>query len=546
MGSYVIVTKANNRDYLKDYVALPKDYGKSSYFSRPDIQDIYEVVYRNLDALDAHTKFTNEMKNRHVIIKPNLVSVFYKIGFKDDAYPESTDPRVIDAVISYVKKYTNQITLVESSGRGMPTRTSFKVAGIDRLARFHQIQLIPLEEEPVERYLLPKAQIMNEMMVPRILTQVIRQEAYYISIPKMKTNLYTGVTLGFKNAMGSIPYNLRQRNHNYHINKKLVDILYCYKPNLVIIDGIIGGEGNTPAPVDPVRSHVIISGNNSVETDWVGTKFMGIDPESIELLTEAKRLGFGDKEVKVIGEIEPVPFRKADQTLLSAYFRTQFPNVRYFVGHSLKHSKQFDSIDEIDQNIVKLIEKECVGGCLAAMRQGFEMFFYEGLNNSFPLAVVIGSGTVVDGKPVYFDVDGKSYSSEDILKLDMKVLAFGSCTKAFVGTKALQINGCMPMPTASLKALHKLTGQTNRLYSTKNKQLLKLGLGALKMRHNRISMTKKGLWMDVLPSYSDDRIHKFEDISESQKSLDYIHAPLPPLEGEAKKTLLRDVRRNSF
>ena len=61
---------------------------------------------------------------------------------------------------------------------------------------------------------------------------------------KLKTNIYTGVTLGFKNAMGAIPYALRERNHNYYINKKLADLLYLFKPDLVIIDGIIGGEGN--------------------------------------------------------------------------------------------------------------------------------------------------------------------------------------------------------------------------------------------------------------------------------------------------------------
>jgi len=121
--------------------------------------------------------------------------------------------------------------------------------------------------------------------------------------------------------MGILPYNLRQKNHNYQINSKLVDLLYLFKPNLVIIDGMIGGEGNTPAPVDPVRSHVIISGNNSVETDRVATRMMGIDPETIELMTDACQRGFGDPSVKVIGTETVTHFRQADSSLLSEQFK---------------------------------------------------------------------------------------------------------------------------------------------------------------------------------------------------------------------------------
>ncbi|MBV5272965.1 MAG: DUF362 domain-containing protein, partial [Lamprocystis purpurea] len=84
-----------------------------------------------------------------------------------------------------------------------------------------------------------------------------RGDAAYVSVPKLKTNLYTGVTLGFKNAMGVIPYNLRQRHHHYAIDRKLVEMLYLFKPDLVFIDGVVGGEGECPAPVDPVDSRHI-------------------------------------------------------------------------------------------------------------------------------------------------------------------------------------------------------------------------------------------------------------------------------------------------
>jgi len=33
---------------------------------------------------------------------------------------------------------------------------------------------------------------------------------------------------------------------------RLVDMLHLFQPDLTIIDGLVGGEGNCPAPVDPV------------------------------------------------------------------------------------------------------------------------------------------------------------------------------------------------------------------------------------------------------------------------------------------------------
>ncbi len=38
-----------------------------------------------------------------------------------------------------------------------------------------------LEEQPTDRYLLPRARIMREIVIPRIFSEVVRGEAFYIS-----------------------------------------------------------------------------------------------------------------------------------------------------------------------------------------------------------------------------------------------------------------------------------------------------------------------------------------------------------------------------
>ena len=44
----------------EDYVSLPKDYGKKSYFQRPDIQAIRNMVFETLDVLEEKNRFSSK------------------------------------------------------------------------------------------------------------------------------------------------------------------------------------------------------------------------------------------------------------------------------------------------------------------------------------------------------------------------------------------------------------------------------------------------------------------------------------------------------
>ncbi|MBX3052993.1 MAG: DUF362 domain-containing protein [Caldilineaceae bacterium] len=50
-----------------------------------------------------------------------------------------------------------------------------------------------------------------------------------------------------------------------------------------IIDGVLGGDGNGPLTPDPVRSAVLIAGENLLATDIVATRLMGFDPLKVKM-----------------------------------------------------------------------------------------------------------------------------------------------------------------------------------------------------------------------------------------------------------------------
>lgn len=538
--SFVMITDAPAMNYLQDFVSLPKDYGTRAYFDRPDVAAIRATVHKNLDDLDEKIHFSDKIKNRRVLIKPNLVGVYHKFGFKDTDYPESTDPRVFDAVVAYIVRYTKNIVIIESSGEGLPTAASFKISGLDRIAKYYGITCVPLETLPVVRYILPKAEVMREVYLPEILDEVVRGEAFYISVPKMKTNMYTGVTLGFKNAMGTIPYKLRQRNHTYLINKKLVDLLYLFKPDLTVIDGIIGGEGNTPAPVDPVDVRVIISGNNSVEADRVATRMMGIDPEKNKLMLEAVKRGFNDPDVTVIGNQKVVPFRQANSSVVDDEFRRDFPGVKTLVGYTLNDAPRIEDVHHVNRETVLQMEKACDGGCLPAVKTAFEMMKYtENCDRNFEFVMIMGNGVQVNGSRYYFDADGNAYDVEMIKAMKARKVSIGECTRDLKPFCDVNGEGCCN-PGSCTRSVFNAARQNVTPLSIKNQNLGLIALETIRLMLRRRALVKAGRWVDCFYE-AQDKIYDIPELSEEQKQQDYIAVDLPPLSGDLQKRLLKEV-----
>jgi hypothetical protein len=331
--------------------------------------------------------------------------------------------------------------------------------------------------------------------------------------------------------MGVIPYNLRQRNHNFSLDQKLVDMLFLFKPDLTIIDGIVGGQGNCPAPVEPVDSRVIVSGNNVVETDRVATRLMGFDPGIINLFHIADEMGFGDSRVEIIGEQTVCPYKPANPSLTDDAFPALFPNVQVLIGHHKSHAPKYSCLEECPCNVVGEMERVCRGGCLATTRFGFDMLRYEGARRDFALTVIIGGGTFIDGKCYYFDREGKAYSIPEIALMRTKKLAVGSCTKDLKPVVDLHVDGCMPFPNSPHMALHRLTGHLCRVLTPKNRHLIATLLATLQTCENRKRQIRAGYRLDVARKF-DDTINEPRSLSADEQRLDHLRWDFPPLTKE--------------
>ena len=126
----------------------------------------------------------------------------------------------------------------------------------------------------------------------------LKQVDWIVSLAKLKTHHWAGVTLSLKNLFGVMPgiYYGWPKNvlHLAGINQCILDIAATVKPHFAIVDGIVGMEGDGPIMGTPKEAGVLVMGRNLTAVDATCARIMGIDPFRVKYLAAADgRLGSG-------------------------------------------------------------------------------------------------------------------------------------------------------------------------------------------------------------------------------------------------------------
>jgi uncharacterized protein (DUF362 family) len=90
-----------------------------------------------------------------------------------------------------------------------------------------------------------------------------------------------------------------------YTNLNLADLAGRVWPDLAVIDGLTGMEGDGPERGSPIDAGVAISGTDALAADRVACEVMGVDVKRVGYLCycSEKRLGEADLEkINVIGE----------------------------------------------------------------------------------------------------------------------------------------------------------------------------------------------------------------------------------------------------
>jgi|PlaIllAssembly_1097288.scaffolds.fasta_scaffold147832_1 uncharacterized protein (DUF362 family)/Pyruvate/2-oxoacid:ferredoxin oxidoreductase delta subunit len=121
-----------------------------------------------------------------------------------------------------------------------------------------------------------------------------------INLPKMKTHTLTRYTGAVKNLLGVLPGGRKREIHVRapgvtEFSRALVDILELVKPQLNIMDGILGMEGNGPGTSGTPHAYNLLAASaDAVALDSVLAGAMGFSAGGVVHLAQAEARGLGN------------------------------------------------------------------------------------------------------------------------------------------------------------------------------------------------------------------------------------------------------------
>jgi uncharacterized protein (DUF362 family) len=248
----------------------------------------------------AHFREACPLAGKRVVLKPNLVE--YR--------PEkviNTDPRVVDAVITLCKREgAAEVIVAEGPGHWRNVEFLVKESGLGAVMEKHGVRFVDINhDEPVKVLNLGRCTKLDHLYMSR----TVLHSDVLISIPKLKMHHWAGVTLSMKNLFGTLPgicYGWPKNELHWRgIPNSIVDINCTRGPNLCVVDGIIGMEGDGPLHGKAKHAGLLMMGDDPLAVDATGARLMGMPPERIPTLVLAalKRVGrMNEAEVPQVGE----------------------------------------------------------------------------------------------------------------------------------------------------------------------------------------------------------------------------------------------------
>ncbi|MFZ5644286.1 MAG: DUF362 domain-containing protein [Bacillota bacterium] len=229
------------------------------------------------------------------IVKPGQ-SVALKVNLitrKKAQYAATTHPVLVEAVAGEVIRAGGRPVICDSPG-GPYTKSLLKMVyretGMTEAAERTGAELnFDTGEEWLKH---PGGRVYKSYPVIKPLAQA----DVIIGISKMKTHGMTTFTGAVKLFFGAVP-GLKKAEYHFNLQKikefsdMLVDIADLLRPQVNIMDCVLGMEGNGPLSGTPRHVGLLLGGTNPYALDAAACRLAGISPEKVVYLRQAELRG---------------------------------------------------------------------------------------------------------------------------------------------------------------------------------------------------------------------------------------------------------------
>lgn len=269
------------------------------------------------DGLIASGVDLQRLTGKRVLLKPNLVE-------PDRSRPQmTTHPAMIVAAAEVFRQSGAQVSVGEGPGHVRDTEMALIESGVGEALADGGLEFRDLNYEDVAwRANRGQRSKLRGFWLPRSVVEA----DLVVSMPKMKTHHWVGVTCSMKNFYGVLPgikYGWPKNVlHHNGIPETVADINATLPRTIAIVDGIECMEGDGPILGTSKHMGLVLVGSSLASVDATVARIMQLDPTQIQYLRLAtRRLGpLEDSSITQRGE--------AWQSVASPFHMLDEPHLR--------------------------------------------------------------------------------------------------------------------------------------------------------------------------------------------------------------------------
>jgi uncharacterized protein (DUF362 family) len=241
----------------------------------------------------------------------------------------NTDPRVVvGAAVAFRRAGAASVIVGEGPGHRRDTEYLLTSTGLYEHLRDERIRFVDLNQDDVREVALgSRFTGLTSLSLP---VELLASDLI-VSMPKLKTHHWAGLTASMKNFFGVVPGAVygwpKNVLHVHGIEASILDLNATIRPHLSILDGVTGMEGDGPIMGQPRHVGLIGMSTDLVSLDATAARVIGLDPARLPYLEIAG---------KFLGNLETARIEQRGEPI-SRYACT-FDVVEAFKGSRLSQS----------------------------------------------------------------------------------------------------------------------------------------------------------------------------------------------------------------